>query len=308
MAQKKLRSKQKKQVRKQTQRKANPQYQDSLFRSLFSSPEKAIELYNALENTDYGPDTPVDMTTLEEVFFHDRKNDLSFVIDTHYVVMAEQQSTKCKNMPLRMLGYAARTLEKMVPDTAIYTSAQQRFPIPEFYVLYTGDSPWDDRILRLSDGFLRHSEGEDLPENSMEVVVKVYNEDNEIIRRSKTLEGYSRLIHYIKESRAQGMSREISVDAAINRCLSEGFLVEFLQNRKEVSKMILGSNITMEEYGQVQRENGRLEGLQEGITVLIQDNLEEGISKERILSKLTSKFHLTNDEAVDYYERATKEL
>ena len=84
--------------------------------------------------------------------------------------------------------------------------------------------------------------------------------------------------------------------------------------------MILGSNITMEEYGQVQRENGRLEGLQEGkqeglqegllkgITVLIQDNLEEGISKERILSKLTSKFHLTNDEAVDYYERATKEL
>ena len=85
-----------------------------------------------------------------------------------------------------MLGYAARTLEKMVPDTAIYTSAQQRFPIPEFYVLYTGDSPWGDRILCLSDGFLRHSEDEDLPENSMEVVVKVidvrYNEDNEIIR------------------------------------------------------------------------------------------------------------------------------
>ena len=104
--------------------------------------------------------------------------------------MAEQQSTKCKNMPLRMLGYAARTLEKMVPDTAIYTSAQQRFPIPEFYVLYTGDSPWDDRILRLSDGFLRHRIAEDLPEHSMEVVVTVidvrYNEDNEIIKRSKT--------------------------------------------------------------------------------------------------------------------------
>ena len=168
----------------------------------------------------------------------------------------------------------------------------------------------------MSDGFLRHNEDEDLPENSMEVVVKVidvrYNEDNEIIRRSKTLEGYSRLIHYIKENRALGMSRESSVDAAINRCVSEGFLVEFLQNRKEVSKMILGSNITMEEYGQVQRENGRLEGLQEGrlegITVLIQDNLEEGIPKERILSKLTSKFHLTNNEAIDYYEQVTKEL
>ena len=185
--------------------------------------------------------------------------------------------------------------------------------IPEFYVLYTGDSPWDDRILRLSDGFLRHSDGEDLPENSMEVVVKVidvrYNEDNEIIKRSKTLEGYSRLICYIKENRAQGMSRETSVDAAINRCVSEGFLVEFLQNRKEVSKMILGCNITMEEYGQVQRENGRLEGLQEGgIITLILDNLEEGIPKERIISKLMKRFQLTEDEACNYYMQTTKDV
>ena len=134
--------------------------------------------------------------------------------------------------------------------------------------------------------------------------------------KRQTLEGYSRLICYIKENRAQGMSRENSVDAAINRCVSEGFLVEFLQNRKEVSKMILGCNITMEEYGRVQRENGRLEGHQEGlqegllkgITVLIQDNLKQGISKECILSKLTDNFNFTNDEAVDYYEQVTKEL
>ena len=76
--------------------------------------------------------------------------------------------------------------------------------------------------------------------------------------------------------------------------------------------MILGCNITMEEYGQVQRENGRLEGLQEGlmkgITVLIQDNLKQGISKECILSKLTDNFNFTNDEAVGYYEQVTKEL
>ena len=291
MAQKKLRSKQKKQVRKQTQRKANPQYQDSLFRALFSTPEKAIELYNALEDTHYGPDTPVDMTTLEEVFFHDRKNDLSFVIDTHYVVMAEQQSTKSKNMPLRLLGYAARTLEKMVPDMSIYSSAQQQFPIPEFYVLYTGETPWNQKFLRLSDGFLRHSNDEEIPENSLELVVKVidvgYNENNELIRRSKTLEGYSRLIHYVKEHQKQGMGREDAVDTAITRCLKEGFLTEFLQNRKEVSKMILGCNITMEEYGQVQRENGRREGL------------EEGMNKLLTAAGKLKDFGMTTDEIID---------
>ena len=78
-------------VEEKDSRKANIQYQDSLFRALFSDKEKAIELYNALEGTSYGPDTKIDITTLNEVFFIDRRNDLSFVIDTHYVVMAEQQ-------------------------------------------------------------------------------------------------------------------------------------------------------------------------------------------------------------------------
>ena len=78
-------------VKKESQREANVQYQDSMFRALFSKKENSIELYNALEGTNYGPDTPVDINTLEEIFFNDRRNDLSFVIDTHYVVMAEQQ-------------------------------------------------------------------------------------------------------------------------------------------------------------------------------------------------------------------------
>ena len=81
--------------------------------------------------------------------------------------------------------------------------------------------------------------------------------------------------------------------------------------------MILGSNITMEEYGQVQRENGRLEGHQEGlqegllkggIVTLILDNLEEGIPKERIISKLTKRFQLTEEEACNYYMQTMKDV
>lgn len=202
-------------------------------------------------------------------------------------------------------------------DTAIYSSRLYQFPIPEFYVLYTGEDNWNVRVLRLSDGFLRKDEGEEIPENSLELVVKIinvsYNKDNEIIRRSKTLEGYSRLIHYIKENRRSGMNREAAVDAAITRCKSEGFLTEFLQDRKEVSKMILGNSITMEEYGQVLAEDARLEGIEigkkeGGITTLIQDNLEEGVSKERILAKLKKRFHLTEEEAAAYYLQTVRTL
>ncbi len=236
-------------------------------------------------------------------------------------------------MPLRLLGYAARTLEKMVPDTAIYSFRLYHFPIPEFYVLYTGEVNWNVRVLRLSDGFLRKDADEEIPENSLELVVKIinvgYNEHNEVIKRSKTLEGYSRLIHYIKENRKSGMSKEASVDAAITRCKDEGFLTEFLQNRKEVSKMILGNNITMEEYGRVLAEDARLEGIEigkiegrkeghiegriegrieGGIITLIQDNLEEGSSKEKILAKLIRRFNLTEDAAAKFYDQVTQAL
>ncbi len=215
-------------------------------------------------------------------------------------------------MPLRLLGYAARTLEKMVPDTAIYSSRLYHFTIPEFYVIYTGEDNWNVRVLRLSDGFLHKDADEEIPENSLELVVKIinvsYNKDNEVIKRSKTLEGYSRLIHYIKENRKAGMSKEEAIDAAITRCKDEGFLTEFLENRKEVSKMILGNNITMEEYGQVLAEDARLEGLQAGINVFITEFLEEGFSKDKILSKLIKRFNLTEEDAAKFYEWAVQAL
>lgn len=54
-------------------------------------------------------------------------------------------------------------------------------------------------LLRFSESFLAPP-----LENSMELVVKVidlrYTENNEILKRSETLEGYSRLLYYIRFS------------------------------------------------------------------------------------------------------------
>ena len=273
------------------QRKANRTAPDSLFRRLFSTPEKVIELYNALEGTDYGPDTPVDLTTLQEVFFSDRKNDLGFGIDSHYVILAEHQSTICRNMPLRQLGYIARTLEKIVPDTEIYSAAVRKIPIPEFYVLYTGEAPWNDKVLRLSDSFDLKTEDEKIPENSMELVVKVidlrYTEDNEILKRSSTLSGYSLLLSYVRENRKRGMSAEKAIDEAVARCIREDVLADFLKNNKEVSNMILGEGVTDEEIIAVRERDARNEGLTEGIEKGIEKGLTEGeLRNNKLIEKL----------------------
>ncbi len=314
--------------KKKHRRKGNPKYQDSLFRWLFSSPEKAIELYNAIENTNYGPDTDVDLTTLREVFFNDRNNDLSFIIACRSVILLEHQSTICRNIPLRLLGYSARTFEELVSGSEIYSTALKKIPVPQFYVLYTGDEPWPEEVLCLSDAFLLPEGHEKIPENSLELVVKVidlrYTEDNPILKRSETLAGYSRLIHYIKTGRKSGLTLEASIDAAIDRCLKENVLTDFLKNKREVSNMILGEGVTLEEIIAVRERDARNYGLNEGISqgitqglsmglqkggikTLIEDNLEEGIAKDRIIAKLIRRFDLSEEEAQKHYEETVRE-
>lgn len=62
-----------------------------------------------------------------------------------------------------------------------------------------------------------------------------------------------------------------------------------------------------EEGRQEGREQGQQEGREqrrmEGIEAIILDNLEEGISKERILIKLQKLFALNQEEAEQYYKK-----
>lgn len=74
----------------------------------------------------------------------------------------------------------------------------------------------------------------------------------------------------------------------------------------------LGESIREEclEEGRVKgREEGRAEGREEGrlvgIQVLIQDNLEEQVPRERILLKLQKYFDLEEEKAEEYYEKFT---
>ena len=64
--------------------KANKNLKDSVFSAYFSEDTaRLVELFNALEGTDYPPDTPVEINTLTDVLWMDRINDLSFVLNGH---------------------------------------------------------------------------------------------------------------------------------------------------------------------------------------------------------------------------------
>ena len=56
--------------------KANRKYNDSVFKSLFGEEESALNLYNALTDNHFTIEDGLRFTTLENVLFMDRVNDI----------------------------------------------------------------------------------------------------------------------------------------------------------------------------------------------------------------------------------------
>ena len=105
--------------------------------------------------------------------------------------------------------------------------------------------------------------------------------------------GYSKLVTYVKEDLSEGKSLKDSIRAAVQRCICEGHLVDFLKKHGEEIEKMKFYEFTMEAQGIEQ-------GLDEGIKVFILDNRTEGVSDERILTKLMNLFHLSEEKALEY--------
>ncbi|MDR0303478.1 MAG: hypothetical protein LBH98_01730 [Chitinispirillales bacterium] len=56
---------------------ANRKYKDSVFTKLFSDKDNLLDLYNAVENKNYGKDAEIKITTLENVVYMDMINDIN---------------------------------------------------------------------------------------------------------------------------------------------------------------------------------------------------------------------------------------
>ena len=100
-------------MKKKTGNKINRRYKDRLFYALFGSEERkrlTLELYNAINQTDYDNPDDLQLNTIEDVVYMGMKNDVSFLLASD-LNMYEQQSTWNPNMPLRCFLYVAYALE-----------------------------------------------------------------------------------------------------------------------------------------------------------------------------------------------------
>lgn len=71
-------------------------------------------------------------------------------------------------------------------------------------------------------------------------------------------------------------------------------------------KAIRDYNQVMLEAEQRGRAEGEAQGKIAGIQILIADHIEEGVPKEKTITKLQKHYHLTKKEAEQYYEKYSK--
>ena len=245
---------------------ANRTYKDSVFSLFLGEPERLIEVYNAVEGTNYPADTPVQINTLEDVLWRDQINDLSFVLDGQMVILIEHQSTVNENMALRMLLYGARVYDKMLAANAVYRRKRIPLPTPRFIVLYNGPEDFPEHgVQMLSQSFM-------VPEEQPSLELKVdlyninYNKSSQLIQKSRSLMEYSLFVHQVNMELASGTAFSQAVANAIRYCIAHDVMREFLsQNGSEVENMLF-TEWNMEEALAVTAEEARADGLAEGIT------------------------------------------
>jgi hypothetical protein len=238
---------------------------DRLFRYIFHNDRASLlQLYNALNGSDYTDTDQLQIVTLDGVLYMTMKNDLAFVL-AHYLNMYEQQTSRNPNLPLRFLLYIAQEYQKFIDSSEanLYGSRLIQLPTPKCVVFYNGtQNTEDDYVLSLSEAFI--SKGN---ESDLELKVRVLNinkgHNDTLMRKCKRLGEYSLFVAKINEGLEQGIGSQQAIEIAITYCIDHNIMSDILSaNRSEVLGMLL-----MEYDEQKTMDYLRKEALEEGLEI-----------------------------------------
>ena len=141
------------------------------------------------------------------------------------------------------MGYFARLYEDYVRlnELNIYSETRLKLPKPQYFVFYNGTKAEPDRqILKLSDSF-----PDDGIQPHLEVMVVAlninYGHNRELMEKCQSLHDYAVFVDTVKRYIDQGYITRRAVDMAVEECIANDILREFLvRNKTGVMRMLFG--------------------------------------------------------------------
>ena len=290
----------------------NREYKSDVFSMMLRIPENALDVYNAMNASDYTDVNLVEIVLLENGISLSVRNDASFFI-SNYLNLYEHQSTYSPNAPLCFLIYLTNLIRDIVEKRDLYSRKRVKIATPHFAVFYNGTELRPEKeILKLSDAFINPT---DSPE--VELVCTIYNinpDSNEnLLAKSRTLSGYMCFVNRVRDNLSkktaieqdERMDLENAIREAIDYCITNHVMEDFFrENRDEVMKNMLldytwerRELIRAEEY-----EDGLAEGEKRGIA------LGEQLGKFQMLAKLVRDGILSIQKAAEEAGMSTTEF
>lgn len=265
---------------------------DHLFIAIFGkdterSKRWRLDLYNALNNTNYTDPNALELNTLENVIYIKMHNDVSFLIDSQMSLFEHQRTTN-PNMPLRGFFYFAKLYQKYIDSKheLIGTSTPIKIPNPNYIVFYNGDTQRDeDYELKLSDAFIHEDKS-----GRFEWTARVLNINKEynlsLQKKCKPLYDYIQFVSRINENKEKGMSIEEAVDEAVDWACEQNLLEGYIREQKAEVKMNLLTEYDEEAYIRIWLRDGINQGKQEKAVEAARSFYANGASIELIAKSL----------------------
>ena len=199
---------------------------DSVFADLFQDKKYLLQLYKALhpEDTDVTEDDLNDIT-IKNVLTDNIYNDLGFTVGDKLMILVEAQSSVWTvNIIVRALMYLAQTWHDYFERTKqnLYKSKKVQMPMPEIYVIFTGERKTRPSEISLSQEFF------DGKECGIDVRVKmIYDgKEGDIINQYVL---FTKICN--EQMKEHGRTRK-AVMEAIRICKNRDVLREYLSNRE----------------------------------------------------------------------------
>ena len=266
----------------------NRTFKSTLFIMLFEDRKNLLELYNAITGKHYADPELLEINTLENAIYMSMKNDISFLIDGR-LSLYEHQSTKNPNLPLRFLLYISHLYSRLTVKANLYGERIVQIPAPEFLIFYNGKDEMPERqLLKLSD---MYSVMEENPKLELEAtLLNISGTNNRKLKEAcRTLRDYA---IYTDKIRAYTETMELpeAVDRAINECIEEDILRDFLMKHKAEARAMSIFEYDQERHMRQEREagieKGRRQGKEQLLCRLVQKNLARGLNITEIAEVL----------------------
>ena len=257
---------------------------DSVFCDLFKDPNKVLELYRSLFPED--KTTTVDdltLITLSRVIVRTMFNDLGFIVGNRLIVLFEAQSTWTENILVRYLEYIAETYRRYIHQNEmnVYSSTKVKLPIPELYVLYTGDRITKPDKITLKESFFGG-------QGSVDVEAKMVYDG----KHGDILSQFVRFTKVFDEQRKIHDDPRKAVEETIKICREENVLKDYLE--REEAAVVMFTFADQERATKLTMEEERREGenkLGNLITKLLADGKTEAVGKVAIDEKYRQEMY-----------------